>query len=211
MSTRSTNNPWRLPDGLNAGSFAFIGGEDAAPVLATVGGSRFPGMLGAVVNHDNASALKASKLSVGTLFMGTYQLVKFTSAITRGHILQWDTLANNGLADYEVTTAVAATSIFRAGIALYTDASATGKFGYIQTGGLASVQFDATVTSAIIGNLVFQDTLTTAVADAEADALAITGVELKSLIGIAYELPVNNTITRVLLNPMGFYPNIGRG
>lgn len=205
---RSTNNPWIPPNGLNGGpAFAQIGGEDPSPGA----GSRFPGQLGAVIYHDNASALKDSKTSVGTLFMGSYQLVKFTSAITRGHILQWDTLANNGLADYEVTTAVAATSIFRAGIALFTDAAAAGKFGYIQTGGLASVQFDATVTSAIIGNLVFQDTLTTSVADAEADALAITGVELKSIIGIAYELPVNNTITRVLLNPMGFYPNVGRG
>ena len=208
MSTRSTNNTWIPVGGLNSGSFGTIGGADAGSL-----DNRFPGLLGATVHYDNAAALKASKTSIGTLFMGSYQLVKFTSAITRGRILTWDTLANNGLADYEVTETVAATSAFTAGIALFTDASASGKFGYIQVAGLASVQFDATVTSAVIGNLVIRDTLTTAVADAIADAgttLATNG-GAKQVLGIAYETPANGAITRVLLNDFGIYKNIGRG
>lgn len=207
MYRRSTNNPWIPVGGLNSGSFGTIGGADAGSL-----DNRFPGMLGATVVYDNASALKASKTSVGTLFMGVYQLVKFTSAITRGRILTWDTLANNGLADYEVTETVAATSAFTAGIALFTDAQASGKFGYIQVAGLASVLF-GTVTSAVIGNVVTRQTLTTAVADAIADAgtTFATNAGAKTFLGIAYELPATGTITRVLLNPMGIYPNIGRG
>src|SRR5262245_57239747 len=205
MYRRSTNNPWIPVGGLNSGSFGTIGGADAGSL-----DNRFPGQLGQTVVHSNASALKASKTSVGTLFMGVYQLVKFTSAITRGRILTWDTLANNGLNDFEATETVAATSPFRAGIALYTDAQASGKFGYIQVAGLASVLF-GTVTSAVIGNLVTQQTLTTAVADAIADAgtTFATNGGAKTFIGIAYELPATGTVTRVLLNPMGFYPNIG--
>lgn len=207
MYRRSTNNPWIPTNGLNGGpAFAQIGGEDTAPGA----GARYAGMLGQTVVHSNKSALQASKTTVGTLFMGVYQLVKFTSAITRGRILTWDTLANNGLNDFEVTETVAATSPFRAGIALFTDAQASGKFGYIQVAGLASVLF-GTVTSAIIGNLVTQQTLTTAVADAIADAgtTFATNTGAKTFIGIAYELPASATVTRVLLNPMGFYPNIG--
>lgn len=205
MYRRSTNNPWIPVGGLNSQYFGTIGGADAGNL-----DNRFPGMLGQTVVHSNSSALKASKTSVGTLFMGVYQLVKFTSAVTRGRILQWDTLANNGLNDFEVTETSTATSNFRAGIALFTDAQASGKFGYIQVAGLASVIF-GTVTSAVIGNLVTQQTLTTAVADAIADAgtTFATNGGAKTFIGIAYETPATGTITRVLLNPMGFYPNVG--
>lgn len=210
MYRRSTNNPWIPPNGLNGGpAFDAIGGLDPSPGA----GSRFAGQLGCTIVHDNASALKDSKTTVGTLFMGVYQLVKFTTAITRGSILQWDTLANNGLNDFEVTQTSTATTAFRAGVALFTDAAATGKFGYIQVAGLAGMLYRAAVTSAVIGNLVVQTSLTTSDVDAIADAgtTFATNTGAKTVIGIAYETPANSSVLRVLMNPYGFYPNIGRG
>ena len=220
MAVRSSNNVWIPPNGINGGpAVVTIGGEDAAPVLALPGNGRFPGSLGAEIEADNASALKLSNTTIGTLFMGRYQLVKFTSAITRGQILAWDTLANNGLNDYEVTNTFAATAAFKAGIALFTDAAATGKFGFIQTDGLANVLYSAN-TDVTIGNLVYTGTAANTPA-AAATALAIDDADVtagagavgftKYLIGIAYETPAASVLRRILMNPMGFYRNVGRG
>jgi hypothetical protein len=223
MYRRSTNNPWVSPDGfLNSGYFGFIGGEDTAPVLATAGGSRFPGLIGTTVVHSFDSANKASKTTVGTLHQGVYQLVKFASTLTatggniqRGEIVHWDTLANNGLNTFTVTNTPSATLPFRAGIVVNADtavANAQGKFGWIQVAGLASVRY-GTVASAVLGNVVIQATLTANEADAVADAgtTFATNGGAKLVIGLAYETPASDTVRRVLLNPFGFYPNVGRG
>ena len=203
MQRRSSNNPWIPPGGLNAGSMDQIGGPETV-------GQRFKGLLGQVVVHDNASALKVSKTSVGTLYMGEYQLVKFNSAIVRGELLFWDTLANNGLNDYEVTHTVTAVNPFKAGIALYTDANATGKYGWIQTAGLATGLYRSAVTSAIIGNVVVQTSLTTTTLDAIADAgtTFATNGGAKLFVGVAYELPANDGLLRILMNQAGFYQNV---
>ena len=90
MFRKSSNNPFIPVGGLNSGSFAQIGGPEVV-------GQRFKGLLGQTVVYDNAAALKASKTSVGTLYSGVYQLVKLNSAVLRGEVVYWDTLANNGL------------------------------------------------------------------------------------------------------------------
>lgn len=209
MYRRSTNNMWIPPGGLNAAYFGTIGGADAGSL-----DNRFPGLLGQTVVHSNASALKDSKTSVGTLFMGTYQLVKFTSAIVRGQLVFWDTLANNGLNDFEVTSTSTAATCFRAGVALLTDAAASGKFGYIQVLGLASMQF-ANAAVGTIGLGVIQATavnvglLTVNTVNTIADATAVTAAELRAYVGVAYETPTQNVISRVLMDPKGFFPNIG--
>jgi len=201
MFRRSTNNPWIPSGGLNAGSFAQIGGVE--PV-----GSRFGGLLGQTVVHSNATALKESKTSVGTLYEGVYQLVKLNSNVTRGQIVFWDTLANNGIADFEVTSTVTAPAAFKAGIAICDGTS--GEYAYIQVAGLASVLFAGSITSAVLGNVVIQSALNAATADALADAGALaTAGGFKQIVGIAYELPVISVTKRVLLNQAGFYPNIG--
>jgi hypothetical protein len=174
------------------------------------------------VIHSFDSALKASKTSVGTLHQGTYQLVKFASALTgtggniqRGEIVFWDTLANNGLNTFTVTNTPSATTCFRAGVVICADqviANAQGKFGWIQVGGLASMRY-GTVTNATIGNLVLQP-LTSNEVDSNSDAAVTTTDtlgEIKTIIGIAYETPASDTVRRVLMNPFGFYPNVGRG
>lgn len=200
MFRRSTNNVWRPPQGLNYGSFAQIGGQE--PV-----GTRMQGQLGGTVVHSNASALLDSYTTTGTLYEGVYQLVKLNSAVSRGEIVFWDTLANNGINDFEVTHTVTAPAMFKAGIAICDGTS--GEYAYIQVLGLASVLYRAAVTDATLGNLVIQTSATTATADALADAGSVnTALLFKQIVGIAYELPANGAIKRILMNQAGFYPNI---
>lgn len=205
MFRRSSNNSWVSPEGkLNSPTFAQIGGPETV-------GQRFGGLLGQTVVHSNASALKASKTSVGTLYMGVYQLVKFVTAVTRGELVFWDTLANNGLNDFEVTHTVTAVNPFRAGVVLATDAGAAGQFGWIQVAGLASCLYRAAVTDVTLGNIVIQTSLTTVTVDTIADAgtTFATNAGAKLFVGTAYETPANNGVLRVLLNLAGFYPNVG--
>lgn len=207
MFRKSSNNPWISPSGnLNTGSFAQIGGTE--PV-----GNRFQGMLGQTIVCSNADALKLSDSSVGTLYNGVYQLVKFSSAIVRGQLVFWDTLANNGLNDYEVTSTVTAATAFRAGVALFTDASASGKYGWIQVAGLANCLYGNS-TVGTIGLAVIQATaldvplLTVATVNTSADATAQLTEDLRAYIGVAYETPAQNAVRRVLLSPGAFFPNI---
>lgn len=204
MPTKSTNNIWRPPTGMNTGSFAQIGGQE--PV-----GTRMQGQLGGIVVHSNASALLDSDTSVGTLYQGTYQLVKATSTLVRGQLVFWDTLANNGLNDYEVTSNSTATTAFRAGVAIC--AATSGEYVFIQTGGLASVQFGASAVGGI-GLGVIQATaldtplLTVNTVNTVAAATAWTSTFQLAFIGLAYAAPTNGAISRVLLNPGSFYPNV---
>lgn len=200
MPTRNSNNVWRPSQGLNFGSFAQIGGQE--PV-----GTRMQGQLGGVVQHSNATALLDSYTTTGTLYEGEYQLVKLASAVSRGELVFWDTLANNGINDYEVTHTVTAPAMFKAGVAICDGVS--GEYAFIQISGLANCLFRSSVTSAVLGNLVVQTSATTATCDAIADATDFfaSALTFKQVVGIAYELPANSTITRVLLNPAGFFRN----
>jgi len=203
MQRKSSNNPWISPNGyLNSASFAQIGGPETV-------GQRFPGALGGKIVCSNADALKLSNTAVGTLYQGEYQLVKIAAGVTlsRGQLVFWDTLANNGLNDFEVTNTVAAAAVFKAGVALYTGTA--GQYCWIQTGGLANLLFRAAVTSAVLGNLVVMTALNDPLADGIADATDYftTAGAYKRTIGLAYELPANGSITRVLLDAGSFVEN----
>lgn len=201
MQRKSSNNPYISPSGyLNNASFASIGGPETV-------GQRFPGALGSKIVCSNADALKLSNTANGTLYQGEYQLVKLASNVVKGALCFWDTLANNGLNDFEVTSTVTAPAVFKAGIALYTGTS--GQYTWIQTGGLASVKFRATVTSAVLGNLVVMTALNDGLADGIADATDFFDSvgDYKLTIGLAYELPTNGGVTRVLLDAGSFVEN----
>jgi hypothetical protein len=212
MYRSSSNNPWVPTIGINGGYFGTIGGADAGSL-----DNRFPGLLGATVVYDNARALKASKISVGTLFAGAYQIVKFTSAIVRGQLVFWDTLANNGFSEFEVTHTVAAASDFKAGVALFTDAAATGKFGFIQIAGLASMLFGA-APAAAANSMVIQATaadtplLTVATVNTFLDATAVptTVAWHKARVGYTYGVPTASVTNPVFMDLNAFIPNMGR-
>ena len=207
MFRKSSNNPFIQGGYLNSAYSTTLGGPETV-------GQRYPGLLGQTVVAGNADALKMSDTAIATLYEGVYQLVKFTSAVTRGELVVWDTLANNGLNDFEVTHTVAATSDFRAGVVLRTDASATGSYGWIQVAGLANMLYGATAT-ATLGLGIIQasalDTplLTVATVSTVADATAWTSTFTKAFIGLAYETPSATNVRRVLMNLGSFYPNIG--
>lgn len=206
MWRKSSNNPWIPPQGINSGSFAYIGGQDISNV------SRFAGQLGAIWVANNADALKASYPTNGTMYEGVYQLVKYSSGVTtvaKGGLLFWDTLANNGQNDFEVTPTVAATAGFKAGVALAAETAGGSKYVWIQIAGMAQCLYRAAVTSAVIGNIVVQTSLTTNTVDAIADATDYftTMGAFKTLVGIAYATPANDGYLRVWLNEAGFYRN----
>ena len=164
------------------------------------GFSAYPGLLGKILPMTHASAARYADPAISSLFGGEYQYVRATSALARGQLVAWDTFANNGLRDYEVTSTIgAALDGFIAGVALNTVTS--GNYCWIQVSGLVNVQFRAAVTNAALGALVIQLTATNTV-DAPADATAVINAGangLRSFFGIAYQLPVNNTITQVMM------------
>lgn len=201
MFRRSSNNTFIPPNGLNGGSFPKLG--NSTDEL----GERYPGLLGSTLVLDDGGALKYSNTTVGTLRNGVYQIVKLTSNITKGQLVFWDTAANNGLGEFEVTGTSTATTMFRAGVAICDGTS--GEYCWIQVAGVATCKYQATVTSAVVGNLVIQSSATTGTVDALADAGAVaTAIVVKQTIGLAYELPVNASLKLVILNLGAFYPNI---
>jgi len=216
MFRRSTNNPWISPSGfLNSGGFEAIGGADTAPGA----GQRFPGLLGQTVVHSNATALKASRLATGTLFEGIYQLVRYAPGVTtisRGQLVFWDTLANNGIPNFRVTGTSTATTNFRAGVALAAETAGGNLYAWIQVAGMASILFGASPAAAD-GQLVIQATaadtplLTVATVNTFADATAVptTVAWHKSRVGINYGVPTASVPNRVLMDLNAFVPNIG--
>jgi len=204
MFRRSSNNTFIPPNGLNGGSFPKLG--NSTDEL----GERYPGLLGSTLVLDDGGALKYSNPTVGTLYNGVYQMVKLTTAITRGQIVYWDTAANNGFADFEVrTVGVSATERFKAGVAICNGTS--GEYAWIQVSGIATCQYSSTSGATDLNALVFVDFTVnpgqvTALADS--DSTAITINRFKSLVGVAYEAPVVSTLKRVVLNLAGFYQNI---
>ena len=165
--------------------------------------------LGGRYEFSNDQALRHSSTpSTARLYGGIYQYVKATGSLTRGQIVAWGTAANTGWTDFEVAAVTDAAGDARlAGIALGTVTS--GQYCFIQTTGLAWVVFRSSITNAAIGAGVYQLT-TTATADAVADATAVINLGasgLMSYLGTAYTLPVNSSITLVMLR--GFTQNAG--
>lgn len=215
MFRRSTNNPWVSPSGfLNSAGFEAPGGLDPSPGA----GSRFPGMLGQVVVHSNVTALKASRIATGTLFEGAYQLVRYAASVTtvaRGHLLFWDTNANNGIPNYRVTNVPTATTNFRAGVALAAETAGGNLFVWIQVAGMASILFGA-APAAADGQLIIQATaadtplLTVATVNTFADATAVptTVAWHKSRVGVNYGVPTASVTNKVLMDLNAFVPNM---
>lgn len=208
MFRKSSNVGWAGGAGnLNQQSFEQLGGTE--PV-----GTRLGGILGSTIVLNNGDALKQSYTTTGTLYQGIYQLVKFNTAIVRGELLFWDTLANNGQAEFEVTHTVTAVNTFRAGVALYTDASATGKYGWIQVAGLATMLYANSAPDATLGLGVIQATvkdvplLTVTTVNTTANATAQLSEDVLAFVGVAYETPAINGLLRVWMNLGSFYPNI---
>lgn len=180
------------------------------------GGSFFPtayapaSLIGSRLFLTHAEAAALSTTSIGTLYGGIYQYVKFVSAGVRGQIYSWDVVANTGITDFEVVlpSSLAIEGLL-GGIGLCTVTA--GNYGWLQVDGLAGVKYRATVTDKLAGNIVTQLT-TTATADAIANSTGswIGGgaLGIKNIIGTAYELPTDGGVNLVMLR--GLFQNYGQ-
>jgi hypothetical protein len=201
---------------------------DGAPdVLGVLPGTSYGGGLvsGAYLRMNDAEALQVSDTAVGTLYRGIYRRVFFKSGITgggttgfkRGQIVFWDlitSLAGNATDPYQVTNVEATDPAQIAGIVINaTDTVGnplSGFYGWIQTAGLATVQFRTTISST---SIAIGDTIYWAFAGAGADngtaddiggtgtppTLANVTLYIGRRIGIAIDLPVNNSLKRILM------------
>ncbi len=166
----------------------------------------FGGLLGKIWQIPGEQALKYSDTTVSSLSGGFYQYVKANTALVKGDIVCWTA---TGMETYLVThTNSAPLEGLIAGVALGT--VAINNYCFIQTGfgGLAWVNYRASVTDKTAGNLVLQLT-TTATVDAIADATGTYisgGVKgLKNIIGTAYDTPTDAGFKRIFLRvPFNF-------
>ncbi len=169
------------------------------PAASGTGANQYEGQLGKVLELDAIGAAARSDTSVATLYGGIYQYVRTkagsTIAPARGLDASPDA-ATAGLTDYVVTPDLQTGNALAAGI--YLSALTKAQYGFIQVAGIADVQGVASYTkAAAVGDWLF--VTTGALVDNLADATGITSVEQRSFVGVAEELPVDNTITRVLL------------
>lgn len=171
----------------------------------------YQGLVGKIIQLSGESAAKYSDTSVSTLYGGFYQYVKAATALVKGDIVCWTAVGATppGEENFQVThTNTAPLEGQIAGVALGTVTS--GNYCFIQTGfgGLAWVNYRASVTDKTAGNLVLQLT-TTATADAIADATGTYisgGVKgIKNIIGTAYDTPTDGGFKRINLRlPFNF-------
>lgn len=176
-------------------------------------------LIGVRILLDNVAALALSDTVVGTLYAGIYQYVNLlpggTNAGVRGQMAFWATtqiganiFAADGITPYSITGDGSATVGDGLWAGPFINALTKGNFGWIQITGIASVLFQATPTSNLVGASVIVNT-TGVTVDSRADATTVTygGTNgLKNFIGVALELPGAAGVTaikRILLKPNG--------
>jgi len=178
---------------LNAINDALPGGNGSSGT----GLPQYAGQVGHELMLDHEQALKLSKTSVGTLYAGRYKYVQTRLASTQtagvGQVAYW-----YDQDDYIVTPDVSVGCV--AGI--FINIITKGNYGYIQTRGLASVLFKASVTKATpaVCDLVINvSDSSLGKGDVLADATNITSPLAAAILGTAWTAPVSGTITQVQL------------
>jgi hypothetical protein len=165
---------------------------------------------GDVIVLDDATASALSDTAVGTLYGGLYMYVQTYASSTASPALgaaafmRAADLPPAAIGLYQVTAdaqPTAALPTLYAGV--FINAITKGNFGWIQTGGVISVLFDSTITTAAVGNPVTIKTSPTVASTFDvgvpaAATLAGTVAAVDNLVGIAIVLPVLSTVTAVL-------------
>lgn len=173
-----------------------IGGPLASPIGSIY--QAYGGQLGNKFSLDAGMALMASDTTIGTLYGGVYQYVKFkagtTAANARGQIVFWDDIDK-----YVVTPDGASTNdALWAGLTL--NVVTKGNYGWVQIAGKGSIKYRASVTKTtpVVDDLVVV-TAGSNVADVLADATAITSPSLKLVIGAALSIPAGSAVGQILM------------
>lgn len=157
---------------------------------------------------DDATAAGLSDTTVATLFGGIYMYVQTLSSSTAnpargaGAFIRAADFPGGATVAYQVTADAqpsAAIPTFIAGV--FINAITKGNFGWIQIGGTMSCLFDSAITTAAVGSSVSAK-LSAAVASTFDVGVVVTTATIpigavNALVGMAIDLPVINTITRV--------------
>lgn len=169
--------------------------NDVLPGQSVTGGQSYDGQVGATVTLNAAEALKLSDTSVGTLYGGTYQYVKFlltqSGTTVKGGPVYW-TDPDNFVVSADVATGVPGF----AGVAL--SVVTKGNYGWILVSGKCQCQplDNTTKTTPAIGDVMVTSTIGRF--DVLADATAFDGTNLKLYAGQWIEAPADATSTRYL-------------
>ncbi len=171
-------------------------------VASGTGEAQYRGLIGQRVSLGYEDALALSDTAIATLQSGVYQLVRLLSTSTgdanRGRIAFWSDYDDYVVTVDEPTGVSQIAGIFLGGTVV------KGDYLFIQTEGVAAVQFRATLTKAgAVGDYVIAAGAgagaDVAEADTIADATALTPVLGRRFLGIAVAAPANNTISTVHL------------
>lgn len=157
---------------------------------------------------DDATALALSDTTVGTLFGGIYMYVQTLSTATaspaRGTaaFIRAADFPGGATAAYQVTSDVQPSTTIPTFIAgVFINAITKGNFGWIQIGGTMSCLFDSAITTAVVGSSVSVK-ISAAVASTFDVGVVVTTATIpigavNALVGMAIDLPVVSTVTRV--------------
>jgi len=188
--------------------------NDAVPgaiVASVTGGLAYEGQLGQklVLGPDEVRY----DPTIGTLYGGVYQYVRFrTTAVAapaRGLIAFWDLSVAENL--YQVTNDEGGDGGVNVWAGIVLNAVTRGNYGLIQIEGKVSVQFRTLITAAIpaIGDPVYcagigagEPGVADVIRSAAPASEALVAQMQQRYLGVAEQLPVNNTITRIQLRPL---------
>jgi hypothetical protein len=168
------------------------------PVSSGTGESNYDAQVGKIISFNHANV----PWKTTQLYGGKYQYVKLylssSASAVAGQVAFW-----YDIDDYVVTADYSAA--IPAGVFL--NAITKGQYGWIQTAGLATVKFRASITKTTpaIGDTVIVQT-GAAVGEVLADATGLTSVESARILGTAVEAPTNSGSKLVAL--WGLYENI---
>jgi hypothetical protein len=167
--------------------------DDPVVGQSVTSGQPYTGQLGATVQLNADTALGLSDTSVGTLYAGKYQYVKFyvsqSGTTVLGGPMYWQDADN-----FVVTADVPTNGAGFAGVAL--NVVTKGNYGWIQVAGKAALH-TAVVTKATpaIGDPV--STSTIGIFDDVSDA-NMTNLQVARIVGQWLAAPANNTTTAAL-------------
>lgn len=208
QTTNKNDTSWKLISGtLNGENNPALGSPLANQSGMLV--SSYGGFIGTKYTFSADDAGKLSNTATGTLYGGTYQMVRIAPAaaqanLTRGRLVFWDTSAAENT--YQVTndeTQNGGQPLF-AGVLL--NAPTVGNYCIIQTKGRATVAMRATVTAAT-RDLVWAAAgagVDNASFDGLAGATGLTGANIQKQLATGEAVAANGALSIASLNPMGF-------
>ncbi len=215
MSTAWESPIMRVTTGrLNTVNDTVVGGVEKIP--GVTGLPRYGGMLGKHLWVSPDSIDNMFDATVGDLFGGRYRYVrmKLTDVVpVVGQVLFWDVAAAEWWKDYQVATeanlapvGAGAVAVMIAGVCI--SVPTLGNYMFIQDLGITDIISVATFTdTAVVGSRMYVDTAVAVTDEGYMDAIddfasatVTLTVEDRRYLGLAVELPVVDTLTRVMLN-----------